>query len=232
MSERTSNELWNRSWEKKSDVLQLDFMSQEIFRYIAHYVPIKGKTSIELGCGLGRLSYMMAEAGAAEVALVDFSEKALHVARELLAGRKNASFIQGDFLDMQRQEKYDIVFSSGVIEHFKGDALVQVVKQHRNFSKDYVVFVVPSDTFFNNRRSVQPENLKDVGYQFPMGPKHMEILCNIAKLDIVVNRKIIFSYGFPLPSMRGRGIMRYMLTRIARPLDMLSGGLTLTICKV
>jgi len=94
---------------------------------------IRGLRAIELGCGRGDLSVLLAEGGA-EVTLLDSSERALELAKQRfdrlgLPGR----FEQGDMLTLKKTPgQYDVAASLGVIEHFAGEARSEAIRAHFN----------------------------------------------------------------------------------------------------
>lgn len=79
-----------------------------------------GKRCLDAGCGGGRASIMMAEAGAAEVVGVDLSETNVETCRGWARHRalENCSFQQGSLVDLPfEDESFDIVWSNGVLHH-------------------------------------------------------------------------------------------------------------------
>lgn len=92
---------------------------------------LQGLRTIELGCGRGDLSVLLAECGA-EVTLFDSSERALELAKsrfDRLGWR--ARFEQGDMLTLQNSvAQYDVAASLGVVEHFVGETRSQAIRAH------------------------------------------------------------------------------------------------------
>ena len=80
----------------------------------------KGKRCLDAGCGGGRATIMMAEAGASEVVAFDLSdtniETTLGRARE--RGLDNVVAQQGSLLEVPfEDESFDVVWSNGVLHH-------------------------------------------------------------------------------------------------------------------
>jgi cyclopropane fatty-acyl-phospholipid synthase-like methyltransferase len=92
---------------------------------------IRGLRSIELGCGRGDLSVLLAEAGA-EVTLLDSSERALEVARRRFDRLGlSARFEQGDMQSRTNSPRhFDLAVSLGVVEHFVGEARSHALRAH------------------------------------------------------------------------------------------------------
>ena len=224
---------WDRTWSSKG-IVPFDLTTRVIFKNIARDVSFGGKSVLELGCGSGRLSYLAYRAGAEGITLVDFSQEALQIARSLFQGIKNVTFIESDLLNLKLPEEYDIVFSSGVVEHFSDEELPLAVKAHAKHSKEYIAIVVPSDTLFNNRRSLSAENIKLYGYQKPISPQQMNKLFTEANVKAMEIRRFHFIYGIPLLGTYGVLIDKLgrMLALTLRPLDPVMGGLLLGVGKV
>jgi ubiquinone/menaquinone biosynthesis C-methylase UbiE len=80
----------------------------------------EGKRCLDAGCGGGRASILMAEAGAAEVVGLDLSQRNVETC-EMRAKQRNLSnarFLQGSLLDVPfEDESFDVVWSNGVLHH-------------------------------------------------------------------------------------------------------------------
>ncbi|HHN63798.1 MAG TPA: class I SAM-dependent methyltransferase [Nitrospirae bacterium] len=80
----------------------------------------KGKRVLELGCGIGTDSINFARAGA-DLTVVELSPKSLEICRERFrCYGLNARFYQGNIEELSSivpVEKYDLVYSFGVIHH-------------------------------------------------------------------------------------------------------------------
>lgn len=80
----------------------------------------KGKRCLDAGCGGGRATIMMAEAGASEVVAFDLSETniATTTGRARERGLDNVTAQQGSLLDVPfEDESFDVVWSNGVLHH-------------------------------------------------------------------------------------------------------------------
>jgi len=74
----------------------------------------RGKRVLEVGCGQGELSAMLAYAGSASVAAIDYSENAIALAKE----RVNLANVEFSCLDgYDVTGKYDVITLGGVLEH-------------------------------------------------------------------------------------------------------------------
>jgi len=93
----------------------------------------KGKTVLDAGCGVGRLSYAMAELGA-EVISMDYNDIAVKIAQEYFKDNPKVSVIQADILNPPlKPNSFDFILSWGVLHHTGDskaafDQLVPLVK--------------------------------------------------------------------------------------------------------
>jgi SAM-dependent methyltransferase len=80
----------------------------------------RDKRCLDAGCGGGRASVMMAQAGAREVVGFDLSERNVQTAtaRAAARGLDNCTFVQGSLLDIPfADESFDLVWCNGVLHH-------------------------------------------------------------------------------------------------------------------
>ncbi len=79
-----------------------------------------GKRCFDAGCGGGRATILMAEAGASEVVAFDLSETNVNTTRMRAEqrGLDNVTVVQGSLLDIPYEdESFDVVWSNGVLHH-------------------------------------------------------------------------------------------------------------------
>lgn len=226
-----STQVWDRTWSSRERVI-FDLNTRAIFENIAKEISFEGRTVLELGCGSGRLSYLAYQAGAKELTLADFSEEALRIAKTLFSGVDKVTFIQANLLNLNLPQKYDIVFSSGVVEHFKDEELPLAIEAHAKHSRQYVAIVVPADTVFNKRRSVSPKNIQLYGYWKPLSLSRMGEVFKNGGIQIKENKKFHVMYGVPLPNAYPIGYLRSILTTLLRPMEHRFGGLLLTVGRI
>jgi SAM-dependent methyltransferase len=96
----------------------------------------KGKTVLEIGCGIGTDTINFARAGAA-VTAVELSDESLKVARqraEVFGLGDRISFFQGNAEKLPQivpPRKFDLVYSFGVIHHSpRPDVIVEHIRKH------------------------------------------------------------------------------------------------------
>ncbi|MCX8037511.1 MAG: class I SAM-dependent methyltransferase [Candidatus Sumerlaeia bacterium] len=208
-----------------------------IFRRIVAHVPVRDQTILELGAGEGNLAYHALRAGARHVTLVDFSEEAFQRARQLLepwpAAKK--SFVCANLLDVDLGCRFDLVWSSGVVEHFAAAELERCIERHAAHSCRHVAVVAPSDTVFNRRRSRDPNCRAMFGFWQTIPDAVLADLVGRQGFDVKVCERFRRSYGVPLVPIRGTRRVQAWLHRIvfdfllAPVLPARTGGLLLVV---
>ena len=101
---------------------------------------------LEVGCGSGHLSGYLAGKGF-QTTLIDFSKVALekakkHYEQNNLAG----NFVNVDMFDLSEDlvEPHDVVWNSGVLEHFDAWNVIDALKRMGQVARKYVVILVPN----------------------------------------------------------------------------------------
>ena len=118
MSIRPEKRVWDKTWGQDSKKVQISHTDKMIFNYLIKEINPKDSDIIEMGCGRGVLSYMISKYNPNTITLMDFSKEALERAKNLFQDIQNVHYMDGDLLNIKTDKKYDIVFSSGVVEHF------------------------------------------------------------------------------------------------------------------
>lgn len=135
---------WTRTDPKTQ--IQLAFRKHwELLRKIIKKFGIKGKHCLEVGCGRGTISSYLSDMGY-DCTLLDISFEVLQNAKKIYKNFKlKGKFVRGDVLFLPFfVNKFDIVFSIGLLEHFKNPNSVikeqlRVLKKHGLFC----AYVVP-----------------------------------------------------------------------------------------
>ena len=81
-----------------------------------------------------------------------------------------------DIREFTSREKYDIVFSSGVLEHFSGDDLKKVLKSHINNAAREAIIVVPAAPSWNNIRCKKTKSKEMYGWWQPLTKKDISFI--------------------------------------------------------
>ena len=118
-----------------------DFWHTNKDRVLINY--IKGETILDLGCGLGSLSILLAKQGK-KVTAVDDSKEYLEIAKKK-SKDLHINYIQLDFTTQELKEKttYDTIIISGVIEHIKEDETF-LKKINKHLKKEGILIILTS----------------------------------------------------------------------------------------
>ncbi|MDO9045744.1 MAG: class I SAM-dependent methyltransferase [Methanobacteriaceae archaeon] len=214
--------VWKDIWDSTDETLNYKdvfYLIDEIkLGYLVPLLPtgINLKT-LEVGCGSARLSCFLASKGYKTTCL-DYSESALRVARKnYKISNNNADFVIGDARKLPfENDTFDIVFSTGLLEHFKDpqiviDEMVRVLKPNGIFYSD----IVPKkfSTFRSPviiSKSLSKFARKDVNetfYEKKLNSNEIQKMLNSADLkDINVFGAGVFlpqiPYGKGVPSLK------------------------------
>ena len=99
---------------------------------------------LEAGCGAGAQSLALAESARFAVHLLDSSEAALSSAKTLFASRGLTAAAECGDLFASGNPDFDLVFNSGVIEHYSFDDQVSMVRAMAMRSKGLVAVLAPN----------------------------------------------------------------------------------------
>lgn len=221
----TRNHSWDRYWTEYEPE-GIDRLSRLIFEKMREAVDFGGKKILELGCGTGRLSLLALRAGAETATLVDSSPQALTIAKRLFRDLENVEFIEKNIKKIRLRPDYDIVFSSGVLEHFPPLERPEIVDLHRRCSRRTVMIMVPAAPHYNNLRMRLPETVRLYGWQRPLTRPEMKNLFLQSGIEVRVNRRFDPLYAVPrLERIRP-------LRKFLRPLEEVLGGLLLTAGEI
>ncbi|MFA5405771.1 MAG: class I SAM-dependent methyltransferase [Candidatus Nanoarchaeia archaeon] len=148
----------------------------------------KGISLLELGSGTGYNSFRLAKKyDASRVVLVDSNDKALASGKKHFGGQFNVKVVKADVLTVNLEERFDLVHSQGLIEHFQGKALVKVINKHLALVKKggYLVLFYPTKQGLYSfiRRLAELTNNWIFSDEVPLSkPEVMKIIDNKASL--------------------------------------------------
>jgi len=113
---RGSPDRFGFEWKIYSEILPEH--EEQFRRWTIHLSPQdwRDKSFLDVGCGMGRNSYWPLKYGARECIAVDVDERSLASARRNLAAF-SACLVNSSIYDLPFTDRFDIVFSIGVIHH-------------------------------------------------------------------------------------------------------------------
>jgi SAM-dependent methyltransferase len=130
-----------------------------------------GLDVLEIGSGQGELSVMIQFAGAKRIDAIDYSKKAVEIAKRSF-NVKNINFIHGDYRSVTR--RYDAVVMNGVLEHFDNpfEELKHIID---NNLKEKGAVITASPSFINPRGYVWMT--LQLLFDVPMSLTDLHFLC-------------------------------------------------------
>ncbi len=130
---------FGEEWKAHPDVLGEHRSEFDSYVDLLPLHELEGQRVVDLGCGMGRWSYFIAD-HCRELVLVDYSE-AIFVARRNLRHVEHAIFVMADVLDLPfRDDAFDLVLCIGVLHHLPTDAL-DVVRDLRRLAPRHLIYV-------------------------------------------------------------------------------------------
>ncbi|PHS14027.1 MAG: methyltransferase [Kangiella sp.] len=108
---------FGHSWNIFSEILPIH--EEQFIRWTTGLSAsdFKGKSFIDVGCGIGRNSYWPFTYGAKSCLAIDLDERTLAVAKENLSSFKDAKVERRSAYEINEDEQFDIAFSIGVLHH-------------------------------------------------------------------------------------------------------------------
>jgi SAM-dependent methyltransferase len=145
----TDKERWRCEGEVISpDQLVAMIRRDEWIRVARDNLPNGPLELLELGAAPGNYSVALSKDRAWVPAGIDYSDDADMYLRTMSAFGKKADLYRIDFLLESIDRKFDIVFSVGLIEHFRGKMFDDVLKVHDHYLRagGYLVITLPNFT--------------------------------------------------------------------------------------
>lgn len=123
---------------------EVEAFYRELALAMLAFLPQGGRI-LEAGCGSGMHSLALAREGGCQVSLIDFSGEAIGYARKVFAAANvPASYEVGDVFSAAGNADQDLVFNSGVLEHYEFGRQVAFLKGMARRSRRYVFVMVPN----------------------------------------------------------------------------------------
>ncbi|MFA5887116.1 MAG: class I SAM-dependent methyltransferase [Candidatus Nanoarchaeia archaeon] len=145
---------WDTIWGNKliiNKIVNLGriFYNKRFFTILKKYMNVEN--FCELGCGSSTFLAMVAPY-ATKVTGVDYSDISLDRSRNHFnkLNVQNSRFINDNCLKLKTKEKFDVVWSQGLIEHFADPA--KILKEHLKITKKggYAIISVPYTVSYHN----------------------------------------------------------------------------------
>lgn len=143
MGQKDVTSTWRQYWVKHKDELQQPRRRSPIFDELKTIVKsLDGKRILEAGSGIGEISIDVCAEGA-HTYLLDISLEALHLSKKFISQRNCfAVYINGNIFHLPFVDNaFDIVWNAGVVEHFRFDDQVIILKEFRRVIKPNGIIV-------------------------------------------------------------------------------------------
>lgn len=182
---QTEKENWDRFWKQNtgSRFTKVSWSKVRIMKLLDGFLK-PGMSALDAGCGSGFFSDYFLSRGC-RVTTLDYSQDALEMAKAKTRGRCE-NYLQRNLLDPsfgeECAEKFDIIFTDGLFEHFTEEDQMKIMMNFRKVKKPHGTIV----TFVPNKYSwweiVRPLVMPGI-HEEPFTMKRLEKLHD--GLDIV-----------------------------------------------
>jgi SAM-dependent methyltransferase len=122
------------------------FAREEWMKVIRESLPDAPLDVLELGCAPGFLGAILFQGTQWQPFGIDYAEDAEAYRRSFEQIGKTATLYQGDLFEVELDRTFDVVCSFGLIEHFRGSELDEVLAIHHKYVRPggYVVILLPN----------------------------------------------------------------------------------------
>lgn len=148
-AERPEN-TWNKIWSR-AGVPAWDQLSDRVYSIVEKCLDIRPKALwVEAGSGTGRVSIRLAEEYQIDTILVDTSVSAVRISKKLAGKRlvgNGISYVVGSIFHLPiRSEIVEVVWNSGVLEHFSIDQRQDAIEEFMRCLKTYgkILIIAPN----------------------------------------------------------------------------------------
>src|SRR3989338_1795816 len=135
-----SQERFGYEWNKFNEITP-DY-EEQFLKWVSplNKSDFKNKIILDAGCGTGRNSFWPLTYGAKEVFAFDYNRETVKVAKKNLSKFKNAKVFYSSIYNLDIKNRFDIVFSIGVIHHLEKPHLA-VQKLADSVKKNGIVLI-------------------------------------------------------------------------------------------
>tara|TARA_R110002095_G_scaffold40761_1_gene37591 strand:- start:44 stop:736 length:693 start_codon:yes stop_codon:yes gene_type:complete len=193
--------VWDQGRWAGVEVVDIDFMTRYIIERLTGQLDLTGKHLLELGSGTGRLSYLLLQAGAASVTLVDNSRKALELSTQLFqdVAPERYDIVDADVFEYEADTPADVVFSSGLIEHFQDAPRQRIIDIHLQHARESVLLLHPSNRLYNRLFDVTPMAKKRYGFARTFSEAELDERIRVTRPEATVrHHRFHLAYTVPL----------------------------------
>ncbi|KKQ94713.1 MAG: Methyltransferase type 11 [candidate division CPR2 bacterium GW2011_GWC1_39_9] len=188
---KISTKNWQKLWKSNYGFNKNHPVESKIFREI-YKISNMGEKILEAGSGTGKISAKIS-ASERKTYLLDIAPEAIMFSKRFFKSKKlKGHFFVGDIFKMPfADNSFDIVWNSGVVEHFNKKEIKQIYEEMRRVCKrgGKIAIIVPTKgkIYLKFKAKMEETGKWTYGYEKPI-----ESLCFLDK-NIIFENKIAFS---------------------------------------
>ncbi len=193
---------WNSYWDALSRIRPLYAWMQgkqvKQYKTLLSNVSLHEPRMMEFGAGSGMLATQLLDEYGGSATLVDYAKSAKKLHHKMHPKkREDVEYLVADVFNTKFKSDYDLVYSDGLVEHFKGEMQDLMVKKHAEASRKYVIILAPRPSFFYTfiRTLLKVTGLWFFGYEQPMTPKELFELCESNGLKVIATENGLWECG-------------------------------------
>jgi SAM-dependent methyltransferase len=169
----------------KEDKFRLSFSLTRLMRELLKGIEIKSPKILELGAATGFLTrWLISEYGGSGV-LIDKSKASFRAFNEMRDNlKKHITYQNKDFFHLELEEKFDLICSFGLIEHFVEKQTVLAVHKKFAATNANIIILIPLDSPLTRAfLEVHPE--LNLGYRELMSCKEFKRILTRNALQVI-----------------------------------------------
>lgn len=174
------SKVWNSLWKSYQNIDSVSIMNEpggmllrsEFIGILLKYFDLRNKSVLDVGTGTGQYCIELALRGA-RCEGIDKDPESIELANRIANDYQinNCIFREIDLFDFKKyepkDERYDIVFNMGLLEHFDDSQIVKMLKEMRRLG-NYVIAGIPyggSDTYKLSKSYSQEKGTWEYGFE-------------------------------------------------------------------
>lgn len=191
-TEKEIEKHWDKIWEKHNNfkkqlfekifyfIFGNQFSNKQVYKHLKKQIKNPNKKNfsiIECGCGSGYIQKKIIKNFKCQGAFLDISKEALKYTKNNLKNakfKKDPQFIQGSILSIPlKDNSYDIVWNSGVLEHFLENDQKKAFKEMIRITKPggKTIIFIPSSygkIYLKMKKLAEKNKTWKAGYEVPL----------------------------------------------------------------
>jgi trans-aconitate 2-methyltransferase len=168
-----------------------------IQRWLKKFGLVPGMDVLEIGCGVGTQTELIAKTlkGSGSLVAIDLSPRSIDLARQRLVGQSHVQLLAADVLELELDRRFDVIVMPDVIEHIPLEEHIKLFAKVREWLRDtgWVLIHMPNPLYLEWCHRHRPDLLQLVDQ-----PIYTETLVgNIHPNDLYVHYLNTYSVWVP-----------------------------------